>query len=591
MPKRTSDHRIWFGSGVAILGGDRPLLTSMATLEPTQRMGGAQRVAMAPGTAPQEMATPLAEQIPQPVRANRPAAEHGVASLAACEQAAKMQAMQANPEPILTTSSRRRATWEWIALASVLVLGAWMRFADLAGRSLWMDELSTWHVSRMELEPSLRWGPELTKPPAYQFALRLISDAAKPTEQVLRLPAAVCGVAAIAAFCWLGRRLGGWACGLALAILVAANPLQIQWAREARPYSMLTLGTVISFVLWFRLVREPSRRALAAYVLVTAITFHAHYLTALIVLAQLLWWVAGLAGGHRGRSARFASIGLVLVGALCTPMALHYLRYRSSVFQGLDWIPPADWMSAMAVLGEVTFGRAWAWCVLPAGLLVVLTRWRAPKSESSVESDAESSAIRLLITWLFCAWLGLLVVSWIAHPVMVARYALPAAAPALLIPLMAARRIHKLAPLGVALALGLIGLADALTRHDATLGGYRELTAYLNEHVDRRSEAVVLCMEEAVDPEWATMKRLGFAYYPLDGSIELHELLLDPEFADLDQPILRDPRGLYVLAFRADPLPLLQAAGRHGAPIEYDGALHPTLAFGLYRVLKVAPIE
>jgi hypothetical protein len=509
-------------------------------------------------------------------------------------RAAKMPVMPSNPVPILSASSRRPASWEWIALACVLIPGAWVRFAELGDRSLWLDELSTWHVSRMALGPSLRWGPELTIPPAYQLALRLITDEDKPTEQVLRLPAAVCGAAVIVAGWWLGRRFGGRECGLALALLLAANPLQIQWAREARSYSMLVLGTVMSVALWHRLVREPTRRALTAYVVATSITFHAHYLAVLTVLAQVLWWIPVLWRENRGPSVRFPLIGLTLVGVLCAPMSLHYLRYRSSAFQGLDWIPPADWMSAVGVLGEATFGWAWVWCILPAGILIGLTRWRAGKSEASRtsgESDAESSAMRLMITWLACAWLGLLVVSWFAHPLIISRYALPAAVPALLIPLMAARRIHKLAPFVLALAFAPFGLADALTRVEPTLGGYREMAAYLNEHVDPRSEAVVLCMEEAVDPEWAMMKRLGFDYYPLDPAIELHELLLDPEFADRDQPILRDPRGLYVLAFRADPLPLLRANGRHGAPVEYDGARYPALAFGLYRVLRVAPIE
>ncbi len=520
--------------------------------------------------------------------------EHKVGSLALRKRAAKMSAMQSNLQPILSTASRRRATWEWIALTCVLVPGAWIRFSDLGERSLWMDELGTWHVSRMALGPSLRWAPELNIPPAYQIALRLITDAAKPTELVLRLPAAVCGVGVLVVGWWIGRRFGGWACGLAMAMLLAAQPLQIQWARDARSYSMLAVGTMISVALWYRLVRQPSRRVLAAYVVVTAITFHAHYLAVLTLCAQIAWWMHRLAISRQWRLARFPLIALVLVGALWTPMSLHHLRYRSTVFQGLEWIPPADWLSAMRVLAEITFGEVWAWCVLPAGLLIWATRWRARESgpnRACDDSDADSSAMRLLVAWLICAWFGLLVVSWFSHPLVVSRYALPAAVPALLIPLMAIRRIHKLAPVGVGLAFGALGLADTLTRDDPTLGGYREMAAYLNEHVDRSSEAVVLCIEQAVDPDWVELKRLGFDYYPLDSNIDLRELLLDPEFADRDQPILRDPRGLYVLAFLADPLPLLQANGRHGAPVEYDGAQHPALAFGLYRVLKVAPIE
>jgi hypothetical protein len=149
---------------------------------------------------------------------------------------------------------------EVIALAAILVLAAYLRFDALGARSLWLDEFSTWHVSRLPLGQSLTWGPELTIPPLYQLLLRLLSPDPHPDEWVLRFPAAVAGLGAVAAAWWLGRTVAGAAAGCALAALMACNPLQIEYSREARPYSLLVLGCVLSTAAWYRLVSGCARR-------------------------------------------------------------------------------------------------------------------------------------------------------------------------------------------------------------------------------------------------------------------------------------------------------------------------------------------
>ena len=188
-------------------------------------------------------------------------------------------------------SSRRDRAAFLLALTGLLLLATYFRIEQIGLRSLWRDELCTWHASRMPLGESLRWGPELTKPPAYQLALRAVTQDPHPSESMLRLPAVLCGLALLPVAVWMGRLAGGFGIGLALLALLAVNALQVFYSREARPYSMLVLGCAISTGLWYSLITNRRTGTLCAYVAVTALTLYAHYLAGLTIVGHAVWWL------------------------------------------------------------------------------------------------------------------------------------------------------------------------------------------------------------------------------------------------------------------------------------------------------------
>jgi hypothetical protein len=456
-----------------------------------------------------------------------------------------------------------------VVFALTFALGASIRLYGLAERSLWGDEFCTWKVAQMPLGESLRWQPELTKPPLYQFAVRAVQriggggktvhqDApyGVPGEWHLRLPAAVCGALAVAAMWWLGSIAGGWMLGAAAALLFAVNSLQIGYSQEARPYSMLVLGSIVSTKIWYRLnanfksqISNLKRRIpwlAIAYILVAAATS-----CELLVRDDGCGtgaWAArclkGLKYQVKSQIRALVAPATVMVATvmLCVPMLYHFLRHRTSVFQGLDWIAPPTVHSATKVLGEITFEPVWVWALLvPA--VVVLVAARTPKRrnpETSKEDGKSQIFVRqadvttlphhhiatspyrnfcgLLLVWLLVAWGGLLVISWVAHPAMVARYALPAAAPAILLPLIVLHRLDRRLPLLVA-GLFVIGTApEWVTRIDRVKPGFREMVAFLEEYADPQREAVVVVIERTTSPGWEEMDLLGFEYYRISSA-------------------------------------------------------------------------
>jgi len=488
-----------------------------------------------------------------------------------------------------------RARLEIVALILVVSLGTQLRFAGLGSRSLWLDEFSTWHVSAMPLAESLRWQPELTKPPLYQLLLRCLTNDPHPSEWELRLPAAVCGTLLIVAAWWLARRSGGWVTGCALAGLVTCHALQIEYSQEARAYSMMALGCTLSVTLWHKLVANPRPRYFWGYVVVTALSFHAHYLTLLAIVAAAFWWVlVWLRRPQSERSVRPLA-ALVITGILCGPIVVHYLYSRSSVFQGLAWIQPPTWESALEVLGKLTFGRVWVFALLgPAIALWLIAsrgwtteRFRRPGGKLFTGAD---DLCGLLLVWFGCAWFGLLVISWIAHPAMVARYALPASIPALLIPLLVAYRLDRRAPLIIIVVFAIRAAPELVTHATEYDPGFRELAALLNRHVDPETEGVILTIDNRTYPNWEDMERLVFDYYPLD-DIPVQALHLGPDGVTPKNSVLEeDPRALYMVVLWADPFAILEAAGRQARPIYLDGVAYSQLLFTPYRLVSVAPL-
>ena len=481
-----------------------------------------------------------------------------------------------------------------LLLTLILSLAAYLRFDGLGDRSLWLDEFCTWHVSRLDLGDSLRWEPELTIPPLYQMTLRALTSLPHPPEWLLRLPAAVCGILSVLAAYWLGKVLRNRAIGCALAGLVACSALQLKFSQEARPYTMLVLGCTLSVTLWYRLVTRPRGFDFWAYVAATTLTFYAHFLVVLTVLAQLLWWLAILVRRPAAKRSLRPLFAFVITAVLCTPLVARSVTARSSVTGAIAWIDPPTWERTARMLNELTYGPLWmaVFVGLAAVAWVAVAKGRVSLSEPGREPDdgieTRGEAVALLLTWLVCAWAGLVLISLFLLPVTVTRYALPAAIPALLLPLLFADWFHRGASLILA-AVFVMGTApDWITRNWEVPAGFRELTTYVREHVDPETEAVVLTVGHAEAPHWVEMQRLALEYYPLD-NCPVYELLLEKDDQSEPGSILEDPRRLYLIVFRSDPFSVILDARRRPEAIEYEGTSYSQLLFSPYRLICVAP--
>jgi hypothetical protein len=148
-------------------------------------------------------------------------------------------------------------------------------------------------------------------PPLYYWLLRAIA-ALGGDWVALRLPALVCGTAAIVAMYGLAAAAHGRLAGLLAALLLALSPGAIMLSQVARPYmAQLLLLLVALRGLWCWLqARAP--RDLAVYALALALALLVHYAT-LIAAAGAGLLLLGLAAARRFARRDLAALALAHV--------------------------------------------------------------------------------------------------------------------------------------------------------------------------------------------------------------------------------------------------------------------------------------
>lgn len=180
----------------------------------------------------------------------------------------------------------------------------------------------------------------------------------------------------------LGRRLFGARTGLWAGALMAASPLMVWYAQDARTmYPLMVLFTLSASVLLWHAVdaRGPAAvRWWALYAVAAALGLYSHYYAAFALVAHGLWILAL----RRDRLIPFASAGLAAL-ALLMPWAVFHvpaiIRYGPAGGGDAEPLPALATRVVRALLwGDFLGGPAWpSWLICGVALAGgVLLAWR-----------------------------------------------------------------------------------------------------------------------------------------------------------------------------------------------------------------------
>ena len=320
---------------------------------------------------------------------------------------------------------RRVLAW----LCAVALAGWWlvpaMVLAGFGGalvaqrHGLWYDELYTAEVAPLSVGdlvravlrgegtiPYLRDAPPSYNAPYYLVAhLWLAATGLGADEVGLRLLSLVSSVAGVAAATVGVGRLAGRRVALAFGVVVAANPLVVEYAAEARGYGLVLLGAgllVLAFARW--LDGRPAAAALVG--LAAAGTGLAHWFGLLVVAA------VGVAALVLRRREALRLVAVLAVAALPT-VALVVVAVANGVGgSGAEWIADVGIAVPRLLLRSWSGGSGWLlWPTVALACLGVV-RTRGPARTAGA------------------CWFGVPVaavtVAELVHPVYVDRYLLPA---------------------------------------------------------------------------------------------------------------------------------------------------------------------
>lgn len=220
---------------------------------------------------------------------------------------------------------------QWRLVAILTLLAATFDLYRMSAQPVWLDEAISIGLARMNLPDFFT---AITKNDSamylYDFLLR-IPLAFSQSEFAVRILSVIFAVAAVPSFYLLGRRLFDDRTAAVAAMLLAVNSLFIEYAHEARSYTLTTLFVIWSWYTLLELVERPGWARALYYSLVTGALAYCHFFSLLVLPAQLAALCALRPGG---KLLKVVASSTFMIGLLSLPMAFMLWHIRANT----DWI-------------------------------------------------------------------------------------------------------------------------------------------------------------------------------------------------------------------------------------------------------------
>jgi 4-amino-4-deoxy-L-arabinose transferase-like glycosyltransferase len=229
------------------------------------------------------------------------------------------------------TTNTTRGHWFFWSVVGLTALAAALRFSTLGLQSYRHDEAVTAGrvlVSSLSGTMHLVWTSEST-PPLYYLIAWAWSHLFGVHEVGLRSLSALFGIATVPVAYLAGRELIGRRTGLAIAALVAVNPLLVWYSQDARAYALLVFLSAAALLFFLR-ARAGSARDLAWWAVFSALALATHYFAFFPFAVEavfLLAWARPL------RRVAWALAGVAAAGLALSPIARHQAQGSNN-----DWI-------------------------------------------------------------------------------------------------------------------------------------------------------------------------------------------------------------------------------------------------------------
>jgi hypothetical protein len=173
----------------------------------------------------------------------------------------------------------------------VFWLGYALRCFGLGNSDLWLDEAVSYFVSRKPALEILAYSAANLRehPPGYYLFLHGWMQVAGQSEFALRFLAVMGGMLSVALVLTVARRWFGDRLALLAAILMAVQPMGVQYGREARMYTWTMAAVLLGVYLLDRAIARNRWRDWGLFGLVTLVSLSLHYLTILLLVAYGLF--------------------------------------------------------------------------------------------------------------------------------------------------------------------------------------------------------------------------------------------------------------------------------------------------------------
>ena len=337
----------------------------------------------------------------------------------------------ANPEAGVTQRDRagrhRAADIAWMLLAaSGIATGVYLRVTQLSTQILLDDE---WHAIHKLLHSDVKGILTSFGVADYSIPLtlyyRFLADHGGLSEWGMHLPLLVAGIALLVVAPLLMRRDVAPPVRATWIALLAISPLLVYLTRTARPYALtclLAFVAVVAFRNWWR--RAPHATAWASlYVIAIALAGWLHLITLPFTLLPFAYYAIVAALSQREQSGRRAILRLLCLGAAVGVLL--------AVALGPPIVASTAQLTGKAGADSVTLDSAYRTALLMGGFA---SPWALAIELALFVAGAIGFARRdgdfVAYIAVLCIGTAIVIVvarpAWIQHPLVFARYMLPA---------------------------------------------------------------------------------------------------------------------------------------------------------------------
>ena len=233
------------------------------------------------------------------------------------------------------------ATVITVALVSLTVLAAILRFTRLAHQGFWFDEANT--AADLRYAPGKMLGllpQNETTPPLFYCVAWVWARILGFGEFALRSLPALSGVATVPVMYLATARLVSRRAGIVAAALTACNPFLVWYSQEFRPYMPMVLLAAASLLAFAQARERPTRGTLIAWAVICSLALADHYYALLVVVPEAVWLLAD----HRRSRGLWLAIAFV---AICG-VALLPLAVSQNSSGNASWIHPIPLVPRLA---------------------------------------------------------------------------------------------------------------------------------------------------------------------------------------------------------------------------------------------------
>lgn len=345
--------------------------------------------------------------------------------------------------------ARRKET---ILLLLIILVGAILRFYELGAESIWLDEATGIRLSIEGVTTIVKEsGTAATHPPFYFIILHYWMSLFGTSEVAVRSLSAIFGIISILLIYRVGSILFNRKVGLIGGFLLAVSPFQIWYSQEARPYSLLLLLSLLSYLLFIKILREDRKWYYGCYFITSILLGYTHFYGLFIIASQALFFLLFWGKYRLQRVKLSATVAATIAGLV--PLVFLLGQAAAAIAEKGFWIPEPQLMTILETLAWFA-GSKWLLLVFAALALFglfsirrIAGRWGWTKPLKSLKSLTLSIKLEsieeelLLIFWLFVSIIIPYIESKFMTPIFLFRYMI-GATPALY--LLAARGMGNL---------------------------------------------------------------------------------------------------------------------------------------------------